>query len=183
MGLNRAGPPDFLKNLGVTETMFLTNPNSGSAGSWLVESWSLSADLTRATLQFTSSAEFRRWNNGAEESYGQMTAEDVAWSMNDANAAKTPTSAHSQAEKFSALSEGWEAIDEKTLIFNFSSFGFNWRDLLAEGRPSFSVFSLSAFNERGEDFSRNNIVGTGPYLVEEWIADERIKLKRRIFSQ
>ena len=44
---------------------------------------------------------------------GMMTAQDVAWTMNDANSITNPESIHGQAGDFAGLWGAWTAVDDR----------------------------------------------------------------------
>ena len=49
------------------------------------------------------------------DDWGELTAKDVVWSMNDANNAITPESIHGQAGDFSSMFKEWTQVDKYTL--------------------------------------------------------------------
>ena len=174
-GRNADGSLDALKNLGLAESLFLRNPLTDATESWLATGWTLNPDLSSATINIDTSAEFQWLNDsGVVESLGNITAEDVAWSVNDANAGTNPSSIHGQAGDFAALWSDWRVVDGGTVEFDFVSFDSTWvADFTNESGEALSIFSKSVFESRGEDFARDNVVATGVYLVEEWIPDDR----------
>ena len=126
--------------------------------------------------------------------FGSLTAEDVAFSMNTANAATSPAfgseSIHGQAGDFAALWGEWTATNPTTVEFNFSltddgvpNFDATWADdFVNQSGQAFSVFSKRAFEEMGSDWVRDNIVATGVYQVEEWRRDEYLQMVASTFS-
>ena len=119
-----------------------------------------------------------------DNEYGPLTAEDVAWSMNDANNATNTTSIHGQAGDFAGLWGEWRVIDENTVEWNFAikadgnpAFDGTWKDdYVNQSGQAFAVLSKNAFDTEGEDFVRDTVVASGPYLIDTWIADDRIVL-------
>lgn len=107
-----------------------------------------------------------------------MTADDAAWSVNDANAATTPTSIHGQAGDFAPLFGEWKVIDKYTVEFPFTDYDPRWdASFLNNNGQAVSVLSKGAYDKNGEEFSRNNIVATGPFSVTEWIRDDHIVME------
>ena len=86
VGRNANQASDALKNWGVAETLF----RRGAADEtlpWVATTWTISPDLTTGSVTIQDGIEFRT----KDKNYGQLTAEDVAWSMNDANNATNTT--------------------------------------------------------------------------------------------
>ncbi|NQW18528.1 MAG: hypothetical protein HQ478_13680 [Chloroflexi bacterium] len=191
-GFNEAQSPDFLKNWGVTETMFLRNPATDATEPWIGQSWTLTG-LTSATIDINTSAVFR-WLNDFDvvETFGSVGAEDVAWSMNNANACVNSSSIHGQAGDFCGLWGAWSVVDADTVGFDFNFFDSTWAsEFLNESGQALSIFSAQVLRDHSgtvdigagtvtgvtaATFARANIVGTGPYLVEEWFANDRASL-------
>jgi peptide/nickel transport system substrate-binding protein len=147
---------------GVIEQLFRPNPDGTLVGSWLAESWELSSDASTATVKIRSGVQFHGGN-------GELTAHDFAWSLNDTNAAVTPESIHGQAGDFAAFMDAAEAADDRTLILNFNAAEPRWTTMLFNmAGDAFGVFSKKLYDENGPDWMRENIVGTGPYEVQEW---------------
>ena len=161
VGLNRSQAPESLMYWGVTEQLFRPEGDS-LVGPWLAESWEISADGSQATIKIRSGVQFHGGN-------GELTAEDVAWSLNDTNAAVTPESIHGQAGDFAAFMDAATATDDRTLVLNFNAPEPRWTTLLFnQAGDAFGIFSKRLFDEMGDEWMRENIIGTGPYQVEEW---------------
>ena len=161
VGINRSQAPESLMYWGVSEQLFRPEGDS-LVGNWLAESWTISPDASQATIKIRSGVQFH-------QGMGELTAHDIAWSLNDTNAATTPESIHGQAGDFAAFMDAAEATDDSTLVLNFNAPEPRWTTLLFnQAGDAFGVFSKKVFDERGADWMRENIIGTGPYEVEEW---------------
>ena len=172
VGRNANQASDALKNWGVAETLFRRGASDETLP-WLGTEWTISDDLSSATVKIQQGVEFRT----KDKSYGMLTAEDVAWSMNDANSTTTPTSIHGQAGDFAGLWGEWTATDDSTISFDFVAFDGTWKDdYVNQSGQAFGVLSKAAFDQEGEDFVRDNVVASGVYLIDEWTQDERIVL-------
>ena len=162
VGLNRSQAPEQLMYWGVSEQLFRPNDDGSLVGPWLAESWEIAGDGSTATVKIRSGVQFHG-------GYGELTAEDFAWSLNDTNAAVTPESIHGQAGDFAAFMDAAEATDDRTVVLNFNAPEPRWTTLLFnQAGDAFGVFSKKLFDEMGPDWMRENIIGTGPYEVQEW---------------
>ncbi len=162
VGLNRSQAPEQLMYWGVSEQLFRPNDDGSLVGPWLAEAWNLSADGSQATITIRSGVQFHG-------GHGELTAEDFVWSLNDTNAAVTPESIHGQAGDFAAFMDAAEATDDHTVVLNFNAPEPRWTTLLFnQAGDAFGVFSKKLFDEMGPDWMRENIIGTGPYEVQEW---------------
>ena len=167
---------DCLKNLGIGETLFRRAPDDSHLP-WLATDFTIASDLSSATVTIQSGVPFQ-----VVDGYdaGDMTAADVAWSMNDANATTNPESIHGQAGDFAGLWGEWTAVDDTTITFDFAAYDSTWKDdYVSQSGQAFNVFSKKAFDEKGEDFVADRIVATGPYQVEEWITGESYTIVNR----
>ena len=175
-GLGRAQANDGLKNLGIAETLF-RRADDDSELPWIATSFEVASDLSSATVKIQQGIPFQVVDGN---DFGDLTAHDVAFSMNDANSVTTPESIHGQAGDFAGLWGEWTAVDDETITFNFTSFDSTWKDdyVNASGQ-AFNVFSKKAHDDMGEEWVRDNIVATGPYQVEEWLRDEHYTIVNR----
>ena len=179
VGRNANQASDALKNWGVAETLFRRGPSDETVD-WVANDWKISEDLTTGQVTIQDGITFRT----KDKEYGPLTAEDVAWSMNDANNATNTTSIHGQAGDFAGLWGEWRVIDENTVEWNFAikadgnpAFDGTWKDdYVNQSGQAFGVLSKNAFDTEGEDFVRDTVVASGPYLIDAWIADDRIVL-------
>jgi peptide/nickel transport system substrate-binding protein len=171
-GLNQAQSPESVHYWGIGETLFL-RANDDSSTPWLATDYEVATDLSGATITIREGVMF-------SGGFGELTAADVAFSMNNANAATNPQSIHGQAGDFAGLWGEWTAVDDTTIEFTFTSFDATWKDdFLNQSGQGFAVFSKKAYDDNGEDYSRDNIVATGPYLVESWDRDDQVTLVSR----
>ena len=167
---------DCLKNLGIGETLFRRAPDDSHLP-WLATDFTIASDLSSATVKIQTGVPFQ-----VVDGYdaGDMTAADVAWSMNDANATTNPESIHGQAGDFAGLWGEWTAVDDTTITFEFAAYDSTWKDdYVSQSGQAFNVFSKKAFDEKGEDFVAGRIVATGPYQVEEWLTGESYTVVNR----
>ncbi|MYF78434.1 MAG: ABC transporter substrate-binding protein [Chloroflexi bacterium] len=162
VGINRSQAPESLMYWGVSEQLFRPNDDGTLVGPWLAESWEVSPDGSQATVTLRSGVQFHG-------GWGELTAHDFVWSLNDTNAVTTPESIHGQAGDFAAFMDEAEATDDRTVVLNFNAPEPRWTTLLFnQAGDAFGVFSKKAYDEMGADWMRENVIGTGPYMVEEW---------------
>ena len=175
-GRNSAQSSDSFKNWGVTETLFRRAADDSHLP-WLATDFTVADDLTSATVTIKEGVSFQSIDG---KDFGNLTAADVAWSMNDANSTTTPESIHGQAGDFAGLWSEWTAVDDTTVSFNFAQYDSTWKDDYVNiSGQAFSVLSKKAFDDEGADWVRDNVVGTGVYEIDEWKRDESVTLKAR----
>ena len=174
-GNNLYGSPDFIRQWGIGETLFRQSGDN-SASQAIASDWILNPDLSGATILIRDDVPFQ--NKHGE--FGNVTAADVAWSMNTANASVSPESEHPHTGNFAAAWGEWQVIGTHEISFETVQFDSTWQnDILNHSGNSFTVFSKEAFDRNGEDWVRDNIVATGPYEVESWHEKEQLTLVSR----
>ena len=166
VGINRHGASDLFNYMGVAETLFMPTEEGNIQGPMLAQSFEIASDLSKATITVQDGVMFHK-------GFGEMTAHDIVWSLNDANAAITPESIHGQAGDFRVLFTEASAIDDSTFDLPFATFDPAW-----DGNRtnmfgfSFGVISKNAYDQNGEDWSRDNVVMTGPFEITEWATED-----------
>ena len=166
IGLNRHGASDAFNFMGIGEALFMPTAEGNIQGPMLAKSFVIAPDLSATTVTIQDGVMFHK-------GFGEMTAADVAWSLNDANAAVTPESIHGQAGDFRVLFKEATAIDQSTVNLPFETFDPAW-----DGNRtnmfgfSFGVISKGAYDQNGEDWSRENVVMTGPFEIDSWVTDD-----------
>ena len=165
-------PTFAARNYGVAESLF--GPKDGSwDANMLAESYTLAPDLSSVTIKIRKGVKF----HPIEKDWGEMKAEDVAWTINRNNPSLNPSSIGSSASILSALfgANEVEVIDDYTIRCTFSNFDVRWNSYLinqeGQGGLNTAVTSKRAFEEMGETWLRQNSVGTGPFMVKEHIED------------
>ena len=170
VGINRHGASDLFNYMGVAEALFMPTEMGNIQGPMLANSFEIASDLSKATVTVQDGVMFHK-------GFGEMTAHDIVWSLNDANAAVTPESIHPQAGDFRVLFKEASAIDDSTFDLPFENFDPAW-----DGNRtnmfgfSFGVISKKAYDEKGEDWSRDNVVMTGPFEIIEWATEDQANL-------
>lgn len=114
----------------------------------------------------------------ADGRHSELTAEDVAWSINDAGS-DNPSSTHSNTGEAFDWFHRWEATDKYTVRAPFRSYQADWINGSGSGISSMcgdtiGIVSKQLFDQIGDDILTTPH-GTGPFYVEEWRPNERIE--------
>ena len=139
----------------------------------VAESWSMAPDGSHYIWNIRRGMQFH-------DGYGEVTAEDVAWSHNNANAATNPATAHDNAGDLRAHLGVSEAIDTYTVKMEITS---------ADSRQPTHLFtspvprgvgthSKAVFDKFGETGMLEVFVGSGPFEIETWRQDDRLVLTK-----
>ncbi len=120
------------------------------------------------------------WAGG--QSWGPMTAADIAFTINDGNNAVNNASIHWQAGDFASMFGPNEAIavDDTTLKVTFITkdgeplYDPRWNaNLMNDAAQAFSVQSKNRFDTVGkQEMQDNPFIGTGPLQIVEWVQDD-----------
>ena len=118
----------------------------------------------------------------ADGRHSEFTAEDAAWSFNDAGS-NNPAATHSNAGEAGDWFKLWEATDKYTLKGHFRNYIADWLNGGGAGISSMcgdaiGIVSKTLFDEIGEDILTTPH-GTGPFFVQEWRPNERIEATSR----
>ncbi|MEX0761871.1 MAG: ABC transporter substrate-binding protein [Dehalococcoidia bacterium] len=161
-GINSANGGEGSVWWGAGESLFTTSEGPVFGEPWLAQEWEIAEDLSKVTIQLQEGVQFHG-------DWGEMTAEDVAWSINDANAAINLDSIHAQAGDLAAVFGEWVAVDEYTVDAPFTTFDPRWQTTaLSDGFQPTGIFSKRVFDEQGRDWMLENTIMTGPFSVQEW---------------
>lgn len=128
----------------------------------LAESWESSEDGTEWTFKLREGVRFHG-------DWGELTAEDVVYSLNRA----ADPDRSSFASDYQAL-ESVEAVDDHTVRITLSNPIPGFLGLVANYHGG-NIVSKAAAEELGEDFGTNP-VGTGPFAFEEYVTQQYVEL-------
>ena len=125
----------------------------------LAESWEISDDFLTWTFKLNKGVQFHK-------GYGEMTAEDVVWSMQQWGLSKHPRAG--QLEKFWADRDGSEIIDDYTVQVHTGDPVVNviaqrWH--MTPGGASTFIASKKQTDELGADAASTQIAATGPWEI------------------
>lgn len=124
----------------------------------LAESWDIDADNFTMTLHLKKGVTF---HNG-----DTFDADDVVFSLASRNDYGTQSNIGSPVSI--------EKTDDYTVVVTFSEFSLNYEAWIL----SQFIYSKQAFDEHDVDWMMNNIVGTGPYKMKEFIPDDHLSFVR-----
>ena len=134
----------------------------------LVESWDLSDDFTTWTLNLRQGVQFHK-------GYGEMTAEDVSWSISQ-------RILNPKATQVSTMKWAWqtsvEMPDEHTLVIDTGEPipGWSFIDLIRNPGDQYIV-SKAQTVEIGAEAANRNTAATGPWEIVEHRSGEFWKMR------
>lgn len=130
------------------------------------------------TVHIREGIDFYRSVDGELVRIGELTAEDVAWSFNDAGSEDT-NSAHSNSSQAYEYYQPWWAEDKYTAKVQARAFQADGlQDASSMCQDAVWMQSRQLFDELGDTFLVPH--GSGPFVVHEWLAAERIEAESRV---
>ncbi len=161
--------------LSVLETMVKVDIDDKSGTMPLVptlaESWTLDPSLEYVDFTIRKGVPFH-------DGWGDVSAEDIAFTINAANRATNPDSISGQGGELAAMVENVEVIDADTARVHFSVFDARWlRFRFSDFEESIGINSKAVFDKYGAEGMRDVIIGTGPYKVLEWKANDYVLME------
>ncbi|MDR1471056.1 MAG: ABC transporter substrate-binding protein [Synergistaceae bacterium] len=169
----------------VFENLVVNSVDGQSIEPWLAESWSASPDGLTWTFKLRPGVHFHKEVEGKPTENGgrEVTAEDWKWSFERMIRDKSPRAYFiEQVEGYQDMVNGkadeWsgiKAVDKYTLEFTLSESFAPFVSVLAYN--SFAVVPKEDVLKWGADFNFHP-VGTGPFVFQEWVQDQRVTLKR-----
>ena len=157
-----------LPAVGVQETMFSNFRDDAGAvalAPQLVESWTTSTGDDGAFFTDFKLREGIPFHRG----FGELTAEDVAYTYNEANPATQPLSVHDTGGALPPVLN--EVLPQSKYVVRFPWVAFNavtFTTTLSDFSEGYGIFSKSAAVSNGDDWARKNMIGTGPFVLQDW---------------
>ena len=173
------GCAEIIYMAGITETLFnsaLDATGSATTEPMLATEFTLDPSLEYGDFTLREGVQFH-------DGYGEMTAEDVAFSYNDANSVTNPESVHGQAGDFAPLIANMEAIDPYTVRLNYRN--YDSRGVLhrfSRFWQTAGIVSKAVFDDLGVEGMQRTYVGVGafqvnkPHDTEGWVLQKHIKM-------
>ncbi len=153
---------------------FFTTDKGGNAVPLLAESWTVADDLSYIDMKVKEGIQ---WHGG----FGELTAEDVAFTINQGNPA---TNAESVVDGGGA----WVAmigpnlvtvIDTYTVRIPIVQFDVRWDSFMfGQSGLNLGMQSKVANTTKTEDWLLVNLIGTGPFEASEFVRDDHMTLER-----
>ena len=153
-----------------------TPPQTGFEGA-VAESWKIAPDFTSITFKIRQGLNFHAY---PDVDWGEVTATDVAWTFNDA---WLPESTNNGAEETPPPHKaGMDVMDQYTVRMNIEDgqMAGNWEFFFGDtGFGTYGIVSKKAFDDLGADDYAKTPIGTGPYVAEQWTANDRVVMHAR----
>jgi peptide/nickel transport system substrate-binding protein len=130
----------------------------------LAESWEVSDDAMTWTFNLRQGV---KWSNG-----DPLTCEDVKYSIDGFGNPEVNTF----YSGFGSAIESTECVDEATFIVYLNRVEGAFLDYLST-MPA-SIRPMAIYEELGSDAFSESPVGSGPYMVREWVRGEKLVLDR-----
>ncbi len=155
--------------MGAYENLLFLDFNANAIPRLAID-WTIADDQSWVDFDIRRGVEFHG-------GYGEMTAEDVAWSFNNANPHTNPDSRHDQAGDFRGMMTSMEVIDPSKVRMHVNVWEVGvLRRNLSPYWQSMGVHSKKVFDEFGPDGMVDVFIGTGPFEFETWSSDDRAVL-------
>lgn len=164
----------LLTRFGVFETLLRADyrplPEYGPiGGEGIATSWDIEDDFSKITFTLREGVPFHG-------DWGELTAEDVAFSFNDALA---ENSIFTRATPFGEWMDHWEVVDDRTVELHLKYLEPTWATKLSNASDTAApIVSKAAFDELGSEEFNVTDMGTGPFTVRTWDTGNRMILDR-----
>jgi peptide/nickel transport system substrate-binding protein len=153
----------FAAQLLIFDTLVARAPD-GTYHGLLAKSWEISADNLTWTFTLRNDVKF---HDGTP-----FNAAAAKWFFDKA---RDPNGQHAFSSSYTAVKEIL-APDDTTLIFKLNN---PWPNILFTVSTSFAgLISPTAYEKYGKDYGTKYAVGTGPFILEEWVPQEKTAVKR-----
>jgi ABC-type transport system substrate-binding protein len=144
------------------------NFDVGTYNEGVIESWTVAPDFSAVTMKVRDGVKFHG-------GWGEVTAQDVAWSFEDA---LREGSINQRAAGIQRFVSGFEATDDSTVVMHIKDNKLDpeWFHLLSNttlGSPV--IVSKDLYDSEGEEKANTTPVGTGTFEITEWVTDDHIK--------
>jgi peptide/nickel transport system substrate-binding protein len=148
----------FAAQMLIFDTLVVRGPDGGYYG-LLATSWEVSEDNLTWTFHLRNNVKF---HDGTP-----FNAAAAKWFFDKA---RDPNGQHAFSSSYAPVDEIL-APDDVTLIFNLNT---PWPNLLFTISTSFSgMISPTAYEKYGTEYGTKYAVGTGPFMLQEWVPQDR----------
>lgn len=121
---------------------------------WLAEEFITDADALTFTIKLRAGVQF---HDGSV-----CDAEAVAWNIEQ-------YIANGKASEIGSPKEV-KVVDDKTVVIQYEEWANNWDNVIG----NIFICSKEAYEKNGEEWCKTHAVGTGPFVLENFIADNQI---------
>jgi ABC-type transport system substrate-binding protein len=140
------------------EPLGRVDPATGEMQPWLAESFTTDPDALTFTIKLKQGIKF---SDGTD-----FNAAAVVWNFDKM------IEYGKNSELGSASS--YEATDDYTVVMHFDAWANNWADTIGEVR----IYCPAAFDQNGADWAAIHPVGTGAYVLSEFVQDSHMTYVR-----
>jgi peptide/nickel transport system substrate-binding protein len=131
---------------------------SGNVSGWLADSFTIDQDKLTVTIKLKKDIKF---SDGTD-----FNADAVIWNFNKMK--------EGGKESEIGSPKSFEKKDDSTVVLTYDKWANNWENVLSE----VYIYCPSAFDKNGEDWAAINAVGTGPYVMTEYVKGDHISYKK-----
>ena len=135
----------------------------------LAESWEAASDGTSVTFKLRKGVQFH-------DGWGELTADDVVYTFDDALFAEGTLAKIAEAKEWM---DKWVKEDDYTVTMTTRDGEFippQWDRQLSNNSQIGGIWSKKVFDDLGPDGAAETPIGTGPFVVDRWVANEEIIL-------
>ena len=130
----------------------------GNISGWLADSFTVDQENLTVTIKLKEGIKF---SDGSD-----FNADAVIWNFDKM------TEGGKASEIGSPTS--YEKTDDYTVVVHYGEWPNNWETVLSE----VYIYCPNAFEENGEDWAAINAVGTGPYIMTEYVKEDHISYEK-----
>lgn len=144
---DRFGAQPVLESLGRADT-------EGNYYPWLAEEFVTDAENLTFTIKLREGVKF---HDGSD-----LSAEVVAWNIQQ----------YIDNGKASEIGSPKEVkvVDDKTVLIQYEEWANNWDNVIGD----IYICSKEAYEKNGEEWCKTHAVGTGPFVLESFVTDNKI---------
>lgn len=130
----------------------------GNIHGWLAKSFNVDQENLSVTIELNEGIQF---SDGSD-----FNADAVIWNFDKMVEGGKATEIGSPVS--------YEKTDDYTVVLKYDEWANDWETVLSE----VYIYCPAAFEENGEDWAAINAVGTGPYVMTEYVKEDHISYKK-----
>lgn len=146
-----------------------------TADPWLARAWETAPDLSYTDFELNQGVMFHK-------GHGEMTAKDIEWTYKALLPSFTPEARHDTSGSIDIAIGDLEPLDDYNLRITWDSFaGHTLAQIMTDISEGTGIFphvdtikEVNGFatDEEAHEWMRTNIVGTGPLVMDGWVAQD-----------